>query len=138
MDARVWTVIAGLLGAAAVGLGAFHAHGLERMLVKRGDTPVKVVKRMHDCDVAVRYQMNHALALLAIGILATRQPNILLTIAAALLLLGVLLFSGGLYLIVFADNIVHWAIIPSGGLLMIGGWTVLTLSAIRRKTSRTE
>jgi uncharacterized membrane protein YgdD (TMEM256/DUF423 family) len=131
MNAKVWIVIAGLLGAAAVGLGAFHAHGLNTMLEKRGDEPAKVAKRMHDCDVAVRYQMYHALALLAVGILAMRQPSVLLTSAGALLLLGVLLFSGGLYLIVFADNIVHWVIVPSGGLSMILGWVVLALSAVR-------
>ena len=76
---------------------------------------------------AVEYQLFHTLAMLSIAILLLHTPTARKTLnaAASLMLLGVLGFSGGMYLVVFdlAPSL-HW-IIPFGGVLMIVGWVVL-------------
>jgi uncharacterized membrane protein YgdD (TMEM256/DUF423 family) len=117
-----WTVLmAGLLGACGVGVGAFAAHGLEASLVSQGLAAEEVADRLRQCDVAVRYHMFHTLALLIIGLY--RQP---LTrgaaIASFLFLVGIGLFSGGLYSMVFLGKMGHWAIVPLGGLCFLLGW----------------
>jgi uncharacterized membrane protein YgdD (TMEM256/DUF423 family) len=118
------------LGASAVTLGAYHAHGLEKWLAGRGLATDKVQEQMHNCDVAVRYQMVHALALLGIGLLARGGISRLVHVSGTLFLLGVVGFSGGLYLMVFAGTSIHWAIVPGGGLLLIVAWFVLALAAL--------
>ena len=127
---RWWIVVAALLGASAVTLGAYHAHGLEKWLEDRGLESGEVDKQMRNCDVAVRYQLVHALALLGIGLLAGSGASRLVHASAALVLLGVVGFSGGLYVMVFAGQAIHWAIVPSGGLLLIVGWVMLAIAML--------
>lgn len=129
MAARLWIIIAGLLGAGAVTLGAYHAHGLDAWLEKKELTTAELAERMHHCEVAVKYQMYHALAILGIGILAARRCTWSLSLAALAMLLGVFAFSGGLYFIVFDLPELHWSIVPLGGLLMIVGWVLLAIAA---------
>ncbi len=163
--AKLWIIIAGLLGAGAVALGAYHAHGLEDFLKRsfqsaegtiepiskdhakfrekddankdgvmdEQEIAARIVKQMHNADVAVKYQMYHALAILGIGILLTRNRGFcwfLLNAAALLMLLGVKGFSGGIFFDVFDIAKLHWSIIPIGGLLMIIGWVVLAIAGI--------
>lgn len=111
--------VGALLGATAVILGAFGAHALRSMLGPQ---------QLGWWQTAVQYQMAHALALLLIAVL--RQPRARL--AAALMSLGVLIFSGTLYLM--ALGLPHWlgAITPLGGLLLIAGWLLLAWSAVRQ------
>ncbi len=116
MKGQYWLVIGAVLAAAGVALGAYQAHGLQAWLETTGATADQVTRRMHNADVAVRYQMYHALGLLALGNLLLPGPRRLVAGACALLLVGVLLFSGGLYLIVFAGTALHWAIVPRGRL----------------------
>ena len=126
--ARVWILCAALLGASGVTLGAYHAHGLEGKLKKSGLSESEVVKRMDNCRTAVQYQMYHVTGLLAVGLLAVWQSSKLLNTTGVLFLLGVAGFSGGLYLMVFTGNMVHWAIVPSGGLMLICAWLSLGVS----------
>jgi uncharacterized membrane protein YgdD (TMEM256/DUF423 family) len=126
--AKFWVIIAAMLGASAVGMGAFHAHGLSELLDKRMLSEAQHAKAMDDADVAVKYQMYHALAIFGIGLVLSRRCTWLGNIAAAAMLLGVLGFSGGLYLVVFDVANLH-QIIPIGGLLMIVGWVALGASA---------
>ena len=126
--ARIWIICGAILGATGVSIGAHHAHGLEKRLHEQGLSDEEVHKRMTDCETAVRYQMYHALALLAVGLLAARDRHRLTDITGVSFTLGVLGFSGGLYLIVFSGHIIHWAIIPGGGLLLIVGWIFLAIS----------
>ncbi len=122
MKGPYWLAIGAALAAAGVALGAYHAHGLQAWLETTGATADQVTRRMHSADVAVRYQMYHALGLLALGQLLVPGKRRLVAGACGLLLVGVLLFSGGLYLIVFAGTALHWAIVPLGGLTLIAGW----------------
>jgi uncharacterized membrane protein YgdD (TMEM256/DUF423 family) len=88
-----------------------------------------VDEKMGFCETAVRYQMYHVAALLSVGLLSLWRRTRLLHIAGFVLLSGVVGFCGGLYLMVFAGRSVHWAIVPSGGLLLIVGWAVLAAAA---------
>lgn len=128
MSARIWIFLAGLLGAAAVTLGAYHAHGLQEMLEGKGLDAAEVAKQLHNCDVAVKYQMYHALALLGVGILLSRRGSLLLNVAGVIFLLGVAGFSGGLYFMVFDVAHLHWSVIPAGGALLILGWLLVAIT----------
>jgi len=119
---KLWLALASLLAAVAVMMGAYHAHGLEKSLQNRGLEPAVVSRRMHDAEVAVRYQFYHSLGLLILTLAFRRRQTRCATLATALMLAGMILFSGGLYLIVFAGTAIHWAIVPLGGLLLIAAW----------------
>jgi uncharacterized membrane protein YgdD (TMEM256/DUF423 family) len=141
---RFWVALAAFLGATGIGIGALGAHGLPELLADRGLGPELVAKRVHDCETAVKYQLVHALAVLIIGLHLMASPHTLSKgwLQGALLLMtgGVVLFSGGLYSVIFADTLGHWAIIPSGGLLMILGWVCLipSISGGRRPVLRRD
>lgn len=151
---RGLVLLTALLGAVGVGLGAYQAHGLEKRLTEQGLPAADVIKRVDQCDVAVRYHMVHTLALLTLAlsprIESRRSPTrgqagdrdastsgvAKTALAAAVFwLLGIMLFSGGLYSMVFLGEMGHWAIVPSGGLCFILGWCCLGgLAFIRTKT----
>ncbi len=128
--AKLWIIIAAMLGAGAVTIGAYHAHGLEKSLEKRGLASTEIAKQMHNCDTAVKYQMYHALAIFGIALLLTQRPTTLGSVAAALMLLGIVGFSGGLYAMVFNVAKLHWSIVPLGGLMMILGWVMLGIAGL--------
>lgn len=115
---RRWIVVAACLGAAAVVLGAFGAHGLEGR-VRTED--------LATWETAARYQMYHALAILAAA--AVRPYR--LGLIAALFLAGIVLFSGSLYLLVLTNEGVLGAITPFGGLCFIAGWVTLAYAGFR-------
>ena len=106
-----------LLAFLGVGLGAFGTHYLSDVL-----TP----ERLETFETAVRYQMFHALGLLALGALPARAHR-----AAWLLFAGTVVFSGSLYLLIATD--VSWlgAVTPVGGLLQLAGWGLLFFSLSR-------
>jgi uncharacterized membrane protein YgdD (TMEM256/DUF423 family) len=125
-----WIVfLAGILGAIGVGIGAHAAHGLEKYLAEQGVEAADIAKRLEQCDIAVRYHMVHAVALLAIGISLPRPAIKRKNVAALFFLLGIGLFCGGLYSMVYRGEMGHWAIVPSGGLCFVIGWVVLALAA---------
>jgi uncharacterized membrane protein YgdD (TMEM256/DUF423 family) len=105
-----------------VAIGAFGAHGLRAMLEASG--------RFDTFETAVRYQFYHALAMLAVGVLAAARPELRgpLGTTAALWLGGVLVFSGSLYLLCFTGVTKLGAVAPIGGLLLIAGWVRLLLA----------
>jgi uncharacterized membrane protein YgdD (TMEM256/DUF423 family) len=116
--ARARTGAAGaVLAGLAVGLGAFGAHGLSDVLAPA---------RLATFETAVRYQMFHALGLLAVAALGGRALT-----AAPWLLAGSLVFSGSLYLLVFTDTGWWGAAAPVGGLLQIAGWLLLAARLLR-------
>ena len=118
-----WIVLlAGLLGTVGVAIGAHTAHGLENLLLEQGVVAEQVAKRLSQCDVAVRYHMLHSLALLSLGLLADGLGRKRRALAAAFFLLGIALFCGGLYSMVYLGHMGYWAIVPSGGLCFILGW----------------
>lgn len=116
--------VAAVLGAVAVGLGAWQAHGLEGFLEGRSPAE-KLAERVEQFGVGVRYQMVHAVALLALAGVGGGR------VVAALWTAGIVLFSGSLYVLVLAEIPVMGAVTPLGGLALIGGWVMLAISAAR-------
>jgi uncharacterized membrane protein YgdD (TMEM256/DUF423 family) len=115
--AKVFITLASLSGMLAVMLGAFGAHALKGRL---DDYALGVFQ------TAVQYHFYHSFALLAVGILALSQPQTaLLKSSGWLFLLGILIFSGSLYLLSITG--VRWlgAVTPLGGLAFIAGWACL-------------
>jgi uncharacterized membrane protein YgdD (TMEM256/DUF423 family) len=111
-------------GALAVSLGAFGAHALKALLIANG--------RLDTYELAVRYHFYHTLALLATAILMDKFSGTGLRVSALLFVIGMLLFSGSLYTLCLL-NISSIAIItPVGGVFLIGGWTTLFISVLRK------
>ncbi len=114
-------LLGSISGGLAVALGAFGAHALKARL-----TP----DLLTTFETGVRYQMYHALALLAVALAMARVPvTSLFTLAGWLFLIGTLLFSGSLYLLCFTRRRWLGAITPFGGLAFIAGWVCLALAA---------
>ncbi len=112
-----------LSGGLGVALGAFGAHALRARL-----TP----DALATFETGVRYQMYHALALLAVTYIVTRWAGSALpSLAGWLFVAGILLFSGSLYLLALTG--VRWlgAVTPFGGLAFIAGWACLFIAALR-------
>jgi len=126
-------LVAALMGALGVMLGAFGAHWLESAVADWGLEADEQARRLATWEVAVRYQMYHALALLAVGIVALHQPNRGLAVAGVAFTIGTLIFSGCLYLLVLSGIKILGAIVPLGGLGMIVGWLALAASVWRMK-----
>lgn len=127
-----WAIFWGaLLAAAAVGLGAYAAHGLEKQIVSLG-YEADLAKRLAWFETGAKYQMYHALALILTGIVAERRESSkALCLAAALFVLGIVLFSGSLYAMTLLAPNWKWlgAITPLGGLSFIVGWVLLAVGA---------
>ncbi|TAM10135.1 MAG: DUF423 domain-containing protein [Nevskiaceae bacterium] len=119
---QIWLSVAAIYGAAGVVCGAFGAHALRARLAP------DLLAVWH---TAVEYQLFHALALIAVAILMWVRPMPWLGVAAACFALGVLVFSGSLYLLVLSSVRVLGAVTPIGGVLLIAGWIALLVSAIR-------
>jgi uncharacterized membrane protein YgdD (TMEM256/DUF423 family) len=128
-------VVAGILGIIGVMIGAYAAHGLEAYLQKQSFGAADIAKRLDQCDVAVRYHMLHTLAILALGLSSATHRSRLGAAAIVFWFLGILLFCGGLYSIVFLGKMGHWAIVPSGGLCFMLGWALLVLVGATLKRS---
>jgi uncharacterized membrane protein YgdD (TMEM256/DUF423 family) len=127
MTGRFWIASGALLAGAAVVAGAMGTHYLKETL-HVGESELQTY------DVAVRYQMHHAMALLLVGLLAGRTQCRCLRISGGLFLLGIGLFSGGLYawLATGIKPLVH--VVPVGGLAWIVAWLLLAWTAIRPQT----
>ena len=116
--------IAGISGALAVGLGAFGAHGLEPILIQNG--------RLDTFETAVSYHFYHTLGLLGLGILALIQPEWKgLSLAAWGMFLGILIFSGSLYILSLSGITWLGAITPIGGVGFILGWLALAYAVLK-------
>ena len=107
----------------AVAAGAFGAHGLRARL-----SPYLLAV----FETAARYQMYHALALLAVGWAVTRWPGPWPVRAGWLFAVGTLLFSGSLYALALSGMRWLGAVTPLGGLAFLAGWTCLLLGLLRR------
>jgi uncharacterized membrane protein YgdD (TMEM256/DUF423 family) len=105
-----------------VALGAFGAHSLRTKL-----SP----EMLNIFEVGVRYQMYHALGLMAVAWAITRWPEANINAAGWAFIVGIIVFSGSLYLLTLTD--VRWlgAITPIGGLAFLVGWAILVWSVAR-------
>jgi len=114
---KTFLLIATGLGALSVIIGAFGAHALKDSLSASGHPDT--------FETAVRYQFFHALALLAVGMLFKEYNTSLLIWSGRAFIIGVLLFSGSLYIICFANIGSFGLITPLGGLSLIAGWALM-------------
>ncbi|MGD9338963.1 MAG: DUF423 domain-containing protein, partial [Syntrophobacterales bacterium] len=120
---RLFFLLASISGGLAVVLGAFGAHALEVRIEP---------SLLATFEIGVRYQMYHALALLAVATALARWSAIrMLATAGWSFAAGTTLFSGSLYLLVLTGERWLGAITPLGGLAFIVGWFFLTLAALR-------
>jgi uncharacterized membrane protein YgdD (TMEM256/DUF423 family) len=113
---RTFAVLGALLACLAVGAGAFGAHGLRGRL-----TP----ELLDVFETAARYQMYHALGLLAVAWAADRWPGGATAAAGWLFVVGIVLFSGSLYLLSLTGTRWLGAITPLGGAAFLAGWLAL-------------
>ena len=111
-----------LLMALGTAVGALGAHALRGQLAP---------DRYAVLQTAVLYQFINALGLLLIGVLQGRRADSRLRLAGDLLIAGVLLFSGSLYLLLAGAPRALGVLTPLGGLCLIGGWCVAALALWR-------
>lgn len=114
------------LGAASafisVAAGAFGAHALRARLAP---------DLLAVFETAARYQMYHALGLIAVAWVAGRWPGAMVHWAGWLFVAGTVLFSGSLYLLALSGARWLGAVTPLGGIAFLAGWLCLLLSARR-------
>ena len=118
--ARLWLLLSAFVGFTGVALGAFAAHGLKNRL-----TP----EYLAIFQTGTHYQLIHALALFGVGLLALHVPGRLPTIAGTAFAVGILLFSGSLYLLTLTGISKLGIITPFGGVAFLAGWLCLGLAA---------
>jgi uncharacterized membrane protein YgdD (TMEM256/DUF423 family) len=127
--ARLFLLLGSINAALAVIFGAFGAHALK----------ARVTPEMLDVyHTGSQYHFYHALGLLLLGAIAAQVPALanssLFRASGWLMLAGIILFSGSLY--VLAITGVRWlgAITPLGGLAFIAAWVALVVGAVRLRT----
>ncbi len=123
MERNHWLLIASIAGATGVMAGAFGAHGLKDKV----STEMLAI-----FETGARYQLLHALALLGIAALSSTWNNRTLNLAGWAFTLGILIFSGSLYLLVLTSARWWGAVTPIGGVALIVGWVILGVAGMRR------
>src|SRR5262245_58519830 len=119
---RTFLLIGAVAGFLGVALGAFGAHGLRSRV-----SP----EMLAVFETAVRYQMYHALALVATSVVSGQlESTRFLKAAGWLFAVGMALFSGSLYVVVLGGATAFGAITPIGGLAFLLGWACLALAAL--------
>ena len=125
-----YVALGSVLAAVAVALGAFGAHGLKKIVLPES---------VQTFQTGVQYQMYHSLALLLVGLLYEKCYQKFAKLAGIFFLLGIILFSGSLYLLIYfnATETIGLEkiglVTPFGGVSFIAGWLFLFLAAIRNK-----
>lgn len=119
---RLFFALGALSAAIAVAAGAFGAHALKTRLAP---------EMLAVFEVGARYQMYHALGLLACAWALTRWPGTLTTASGWLFVGGTIIFSGSLYVLALTG--VRWlgAVTPIGGIALIAGWLCLALAIVK-------
>ena len=117
---RLFLLLGSLSGLAGVALGAFAAHGLRARLS---------AEMLDIFEVGVRYQMYHALGLVAVALAFGRWPRPEFLVAGWAFVVGTLVFSGSLYVLSLSG--IRWlgAVTPIGGLAFLLGWLGLAWGA---------
>ena len=126
----------GLSGAIAVALGALGAHFLKSKL----DTGLITPDQLNGFDTAVKYQMYHTLAMLALVLLSKNMIHKFINWAFNGFLIGIVMFSGSLYFLCTRNLLdAEWLkalgpITPIGGLFFIAGWIFLALVGLKKES----
>jgi uncharacterized membrane protein YgdD (TMEM256/DUF423 family) len=119
---KLFIILGALNGFIAVALGAFGAHGLE------GKIPDKYLETW---QTAVQYQMFHAVGLLVLGLLAGKISSPLINWSGWLMLIGIILFSGSLFVLSVTQIKVLGAITPLGGVSFLVAWVLMIIAAYK-------
>src|SRR3954464_12685880 len=119
---RLFFALGALSAFIGVALGAFAAHGLKARL----DASMLVT-----FETGVRYQMYHALGLLAVGWACTRWPGWATTSSGWLFVAGTLIFPGSLYVLALTGERWLGAVTPIGGVMFLAGWLCLAWGVYR-------
>lgn len=129
MSNRTLMLVTGILGTSGVALGAFGAHALKIRLEATSHTGT--------WDTAVFYHLIHTVAILAIAMsinpASPATKSRLLTTAAAAWLIGIILFSGSLYLLSLGGPRWLGPITPIGGLALLIGWGCVLVSGLKKE-----
>ncbi len=119
---RLFVIIGALSGAIGVGAGAFGAHALR----------ARLEPRMLDVfETGARYQLYHAVAMLAAAWVVSRWPGATASASGWLFLAGTVFFSGSLYAMALTNVRALGAITPIGGVCFIAGWVCLAIAAAK-------
>jgi len=124
MNQKITLLWAAALGCFTVMIGAFGAHALKDVLSANG--------RLETYDLAVQYQFVHTLALFLTGILMSQFTSKRLHYASLLFLLGIIFFSGSLFVLSLTGITLLGAVTPLGGLLFIAAWLMLFLGILKK------
>jgi uncharacterized membrane protein YgdD (TMEM256/DUF423 family) len=119
---RTFALFGAVLAFLGVAAGAFGAHALRARLAP-GDLEI--------FETAARYQMYHALALIAVAWVASRWPGAAASASGWLFVAGTLVFSGSLYLLVLTGARWMGAVTPLGGVALLAGWLALAWAVAR-------
>jgi uncharacterized membrane protein YgdD (TMEM256/DUF423 family) len=117
-----------ILGGLSVAAGAFATHSLRGQISDRA---------LEIFDTGARYQMYHALALLAVALLIARTelPPPTLLAAGYAFIAGTVIFSGSLYALSLSGIKILGAVAPIGGAALIAGWVCLAIAAVGKSVS---
>ncbi|MDW7613602.1 DUF423 domain-containing protein [Peribacillus simplex] len=119
---KLFIILGALNAFIAVALGAFGAHGLE------GKIPDKYLEIW---KTAVQYQMFHAVGLLVLGLLAGKISSPLISWSGWLMLIGIILFSGSLFVLSVTQIKVLGAVTPLGGVSFLVAWVLMAIAAYK-------
>lgn len=120
---KLFLLTGSALGALSVMIGAFGAHALKNSLENTG--------RLETFETAVKYQFYHVLALLLVGLLMTKFDHKFLNYAGYSFIIGIIIFSGSLYILCLT-NVGKWgAVTPIGGVFLIAGWALLFMGILK-------
>ena len=120
MTPRIQVALAAISGFVAVAAGAFGAHFLKARLAPDA---------LQIFETGARYQMYHALALLAVACVTSRAPSVLGSAAGWLFVAGTVVFSGSLYALALTGWRGFGAVTPLGGAAFLAGWVCLLAAA---------
>jgi uncharacterized membrane protein YgdD (TMEM256/DUF423 family) len=120
---KLFIILGAINAFLSVALGAFGAHALKDKLEPY---------YLGIWETGVQYQMYHALGLLFIGILASKLPNSsLITASGWLMLVGIILFSGSLFVLTLTKVSVLGAITPIGGVAFLTAWVLVIIATVK-------
>jgi uncharacterized membrane protein YgdD (TMEM256/DUF423 family) len=118
---KMFLLVGAVAGFLAVALGAFGAHGLRSRL-----SPDMLAV----FETGVRYHMYHTLAILIVALMLARIDGWMIRAAGWAFTVGIVLFSGSLYVLALTGVTVLGAITPIGGVAFLLGWALLAVAAV--------
>lgn len=123
---KIFLLFSGISGALAVMLGALGAHSLQELIT---------VEQLQSYETGVRYQMFHTLAIVLVVLLYDKLQSKHLKYAVWLFVIGIILFSGSIYLLSTQDitglnlSSYLWPVTPLGGIFFVIGWLFIFTAA---------